>query len=82
MEKSGPIASEKEMGSSGCTEKCPHPIYYLYQYVRQIITIICVPYVQNDSLDLNLNLTVIDKISIFSRNYPKFHMIIHRNRNL
>ena len=26
--KSGPIASEKEMGTSGCTEKCPHQITF------------------------------------------------------
>ena len=27
IEKSGPITSEKEIGISGCSEKCPHPIY-------------------------------------------------------
>ena len=27
IEQSGPITSGKEMGTSGCTEKCPHPIY-------------------------------------------------------
>ena len=24
IEKSGPMASKKEMGTSGCTEKCPY----------------------------------------------------------